>query len=233
MILWNGKKKALTFSFDDGVTQDKKLIALLNRYGLKATFNLNSAFLGREGGLVRNGVPVRHDKIARDEVPSVYAGHEVAVHTKTHPFLPKLSDEGVIDEVCGDHRALSDLVGYEIAGMAYPCGGANHDPRVESLVRERTPCRYARTIEATGDFFLPDDPFAWNPTVYFIDTDRMLALGERFLALEAREPALFYIWGHAYELDAWDFWERFEEFCRMIGGRDDIFYGTNREILGI
>ena len=65
------------------------------------------------------------------------------------------------------------------------------------------------------------------------DTDRMLALGERFLALEAREPALFYIWGHAYELDAWDFWERFEEFCRMIGGRDDIFYGTNREILGI
>ena len=231
--MWNGKKKAITFSFDDGVTQDKKLIEILNRYGLKATFNLNSGFLGCAGELVRNGVPVRHDKIAKDEIASVYAGHEVAVHTKTHPFLPKLPDASVIDEVTVDHQALSALVGYEIAGMAYPCGGANHDQRVETLVREHTPCRYARTIEATGEFSLPADSYAWNPTVYFIDTDEMIALGEKFLALETEEPALFYIWGHAYELDAWDFWERFEAFCQQICGKEDIFYGTNREILGI
>ena len=231
--MWNGKKKAITFSFDDGVTQDKKLIEILNRYGLKATFNLNSGFLGGAGELIRNGVPVRHDKIAKEEIASVYAGHEVAVHTKTHPFLPKLPDAAVMDEVTGDHQALSALVGYEIAGMAYPCGGANHDKRVEMLVREYTPCRYARTIEATGEFALPADPYAWNPTVYFIDTDEMIALGEKFLALETEEPALFYIWGHAYELDAWDFWGRFEAFCQQICGKEDIFYGTNREILGI
>ena len=29
--------KYVTFSFDDGVTQDKRLIELLNKYGLKAT----------------------------------------------------------------------------------------------------------------------------------------------------------------------------------------------------
>ena len=32
--MWNGKKKAVTFSFDDGVTQDIRLIEILNRYGL-------------------------------------------------------------------------------------------------------------------------------------------------------------------------------------------------------
>lgn len=231
--MWNGKTKAITFSFDDGVTQDKKLIEILNRYGLKATFNLNSGFFGRKGELIRNGVSVRHDKIVKEEVPTVYAGHEIAVHTKTHPFLPKLPDAQVIQEVQEDYSELSALVGYEIAGMAYPCGGLNHDARVERLVRECTDCKYARTIESTGEFSLPSDPYAWNPTVYFIDTDLMFELGERFLALESEEPSLFYIWGHSYELDAWNFWDRFEEFCRMISGKENIFYGTNREILEI
>ena len=35
-------KKAVTFSYDDGVTQDIRLIELLNKYHLKCTFNLNS-----------------------------------------------------------------------------------------------------------------------------------------------------------------------------------------------
>jgi len=34
-------KKAITFSFDDGVVQDIRLIELMNKYGLKSTFNLN------------------------------------------------------------------------------------------------------------------------------------------------------------------------------------------------
>lgn len=35
-------KKAITFSFDDGHTQDIRLVEMLNKYGMKATFNLNS-----------------------------------------------------------------------------------------------------------------------------------------------------------------------------------------------
>lgn len=47
--MWNGKKKAVTFSFDDGVVQDRRAVALLNKYGLKGTFNLNSNYLGQGG----------------------------------------------------------------------------------------------------------------------------------------------------------------------------------------
>lgn len=36
-----GKKKALTLSYDDGVTQDERLIGLMQRYGIKGTFNIN------------------------------------------------------------------------------------------------------------------------------------------------------------------------------------------------
>ena len=47
--MFAGKMKALTFSYDDGVTQDQRLISLFNKYGLKATFNLNSELLGKPG----------------------------------------------------------------------------------------------------------------------------------------------------------------------------------------
>lgn len=45
--MWNGKKKAVTFSYDDGVEQDRRLIALFNKYGMKATFNQNSGIQTR------------------------------------------------------------------------------------------------------------------------------------------------------------------------------------------
>ncbi|MBQ8495928.1 MAG: polysaccharide deacetylase family protein [Clostridia bacterium] len=231
--MWNGKKKAITFSFDDGVTQDKSLIAILDRYGLKATFNINSGFFGTKNELIRNGVPVRHDKPTAKQAISIYRNHEIAAHTLTHPLLPKADDAEVIRQVEEDRRALSSVFGRECIGLAYPCGGRNHDSRVETLVREKTGCLYARTIDSTGNFDLPTDVYAWNPTVYYIDTDEMFRLGEKFLAMTPDTPQLFYIWGHAYELDAWNFWERFEDFCRMMSGKDDIFYGTNREVLGI
>ena len=44
-----GLGKALTLSYDDGVEQDIKLIDILNRYGLKCTFNLNSGCYAPEG----------------------------------------------------------------------------------------------------------------------------------------------------------------------------------------
>lgn len=229
--MWNGKKKALTFSYDDGVLQDIRLIEILNRYGLKGTFNLNSELLGHEGNLIRNDVPVRHDKVRREDVRAVYAGHEVAAHTLTHPFLPKTEDDEVIRQVEEDRRKLSALCGYEVIGMAYPGGGINHDKRVEDLIRENTGILYARTTDANGSFSLQSDLISFEPTVYHIETDKMFALGKRFLAYDGDEPALFYVWGHSYEFDAWNFWDRFEDFCAMMSGKEDIFYGTNREVL--
>ena len=42
MKLKDGKSKALTLSYDDGVVQDIRLIEILNKYGIKATFNINT-----------------------------------------------------------------------------------------------------------------------------------------------------------------------------------------------
>ena len=57
-----GKNKAITFSYDDGVTQDIRLAEVFNKYGMKCTFNINSGLLGSKHELVRNGVTVSHNK---------------------------------------------------------------------------------------------------------------------------------------------------------------------------
>ena len=38
----NGKAKAFNITYDDGVLQDVRFVELMNQYGLKCTFNLNS-----------------------------------------------------------------------------------------------------------------------------------------------------------------------------------------------
>ena len=225
-----GKKKAITFSYDDGVTQDERLISLFNKYGLKCTFNVNSGFLGHPGELLREGVHVRHDKIAPDRLRAVYEGHEVATHSVTHPYLTRLSDEEVIREIEEDRIRLSELLGYEVVGHAYPMGDC--DRRVADLLRDHTGVKYARTVTSTHNFDIQTDMHLFNPTVYHHgEMDEMFRLGEEFLSLKTDEPKLFYIWGHAYEFDIHNDWKRFEEFLEMISGRDDIFYGTNEQCI--
>ena len=228
---FNGKLKAVTFSFDDGVTQDKRLIEILNKYGLKATFNLNSAILGTNGELNRNDHIVRHDKNHANEVAKIYKGHEVAVHTLVHPNLTGLSDDGVIWQVEEDRKLLESLVGYGVRCMAYPCGGVNNDERVASVIRNNTKIEFARTITSSDNFDIPDNLLRYNPTVYYIEKEKLFSLGEKFLNLKADKPQVLYVWGHSYEMDAeYISWQEFEEFCKMISEKEDIFYGTNGQI---
>ena len=225
-------KKAVTFSYDDGVTQDQRLIEIFDRYGLKCTFNINSGLLGQAGSLVREDVTVAHVKPRAGEVREIYKGHEIAAHTLTHPRLPDLSDEEVIRQVEQDRLALSELAGYEVVGMAYPGGGKNYDARIVRLVREHTKIQYARTIISNGSFDPQENLLEFRPTVYHHESmPALFEIGRRFLETVSDVPQILYVWGHAYEFDIHNTWKQFEDFCQMISGHSDIFYGTNREVL--
>ena len=71
-----GKHKALTMSYDDGRTQDRRLIEIFNKYGIRGTFHLNSGLMDE-------------NHIQPEEVPTLYKGHEVSCHTVTHPTIAR------------------------------------------------------------------------------------------------------------------------------------------------
>ena len=55
---------------------------------------------------------------------------------------------------------------------------------------------------------------------------------EKFLNEPSDEPRLLYLWGHSYEKDMQEeYLGNFEKICQMLSGKDDIYYGTNKEVL--
>lgn len=227
--MWNNKLKAVTFSYDDGVTQDIKLIEMFDKYGLKATFNLNSGFLDY---VDTSGRKDPRSTVKAKEVAQIYKNHEVASHTFTHPYLTTLSDNDILHQITEDQKNLSQLLGYDIIGMAYPGGGEkNNNQYVADFIRDNTSIKYARTITSTHNFDLQENLIRFNPTVHINETDKMFELANEFIELKTDTPKIFYIWGHSYEYDLYEWWDKMEQFCELISGHDDIFYGTNREVL--
>lgn len=224
------KNKFLTFSYDDGVVQDRRLIPLLDKYGLKATFNISSGWLGKAHHFLWKGEEFTHQKVNREEVADLYCDHEVAAHTLTHPKLPLLSDEEILFQVEQDRKDLSGLVGYEVVGMAYPGATNNHDERTEGIIRAHTRIRYCRTVDDCHSFAIPDNLYEIRPTVHHL-APNALELCREFVELKTEKPQLLYIWGHSYELDLEDKWAQLEELFKLLSGHDDIVYGTNREVL--
>lgn len=220
-------RKALTFSYDDGIEQDCRLVEIFNRYGMKATFNLNTGIQTPESSFDIEGVHIR--RMAQDGLPELYKGHEIAVHGLTHAAPTGMTEQQLEQEFLTDAENVERLYGKYPVGMAYPYG-AYDSAAVEYL--KKIGIRYARTVEVTHSFALPEEPMLLKATCHH-DDERLFALAEEFLKApdSAEEPMLFYIWGHSYEFEVKHNWERMERLCELLAGKEDIFYGTNAECL--
>ena len=61
-----------------------------------------------------------------------------------------------------------------------------------------------------------------------------MELGKEFAGLHKKQYLyLMYIWGHSYEFEQDHNWNVIEEFCKYMGGWDDIWYATNIEIVDL
>ena len=228
-----GKTKAVTFSYDDGCRQDLRLCEVFNKYGMKATFNLNS-----------NRIGIDEWHLSEDEIREkiLGSGHEVAVHCANHkqPGMTILADG--IREVIDCRVELEKMFGGIIKGMAYPNSGirifengATYND-VKSYLTQLG-IAYARSLGSDNDsFHIPQDWHNWIPTAHH-NNPKLFEWIERFVNTDvkslytgARRPMLCYIWGHSYEFDNNNNWDRIEEICQKLSCKDDTWYATNIEI---
>jgi len=216
-------KKYFTLSFDDGVEHDKRVIALMKQYGLYGTFNLNAGLLGYKPRFANIA------RIPRDEIKQVYKGFEVASHGYKHEYLRFLSKRKLEESVTRDILELSELLGYQIKGFAYPYDA--YTSRIDPCLRSHD-IIYTRRALGKGNFLFPSNPYKYLATCWF-NAKNVFELIDSFVNAEpVHENLLFMMWGHSYELE---YGVRrcpepqLERIFSRIAGHSDIIYCTNIE----
>lgn len=221
----NGKAKAFNVSYDDGVLQDVRFVNLLNQYGLKGTFNLNS-------GLMENEFEWKHEsgcivkRLSKEKVLPLYNGHEVASHTLTHPFMQEKTENEIMKELKTDKKNLEKLFGRQIKGFAVPFD--YYSDLIESCVK-KCAFEYARISEESLSFAPQPNYHRWKATVFHLD-DSLEKLTEDFINID-EELALFQIAGHSYDLDTENMWDKIENIFKKISSQDNILPMTTIEII--
>jgi peptidoglycan/xylan/chitin deacetylase (PgdA/CDA1 family) len=230
MLFPEGKTKALILSYDDGRTEDRQLVKLMNNYGLKGTFHLNSNKLGSTGYLTK------------PEIKELFVGHEVSVHSANHPNLNALSKIDVVYEVVEDRKELERLMGYPVRGMAYPFGN-NNEFVIDAI--KGLGIEYARTVDDTYNFKIPENFLKWHPTMhqfakaYWIpnnpendkkELDHFYQVINDFI--NTKELSLLDIWGHSWEMGtSQSNWNETEKFFKILANNPSIHYSTQIDLV--
>lgn len=240
-------RKFFTFSFDDGLEQDKRIIHILKEYGMQATFNLNPGLfgvkqkIGRIGNLGILNMPdeskvkarifqaSNHHRIPEDEIAQVYRGFEVASHGFRHELLSRLDGGGQDESIRLGIKKLNQIVGYPIVGHAY-AGGAVNGAAASCL--SKYGIIYGRDAKCSHTFAFPDNPLLYKPTSWMIQQN-LFAKADEFLTAETiDDDLLFCVWGHGYEFDFGtkeSNWDRLKRLCEKMVGKKDICYSSNKE----
>lgn len=220
-----GKARAFSITYDDGVLQDIPFVSLLNRYGLKGTFNLNSGLMAQEfawkhpsGALIR--------RLPTSVAVSLYKGHEVASHTVTHPYMQGLSREEIMYQLGQDKAALEQLTGQEVRGFAVPFDWYSEEI---ALCAEACGFEYARTSQERYSYIPPREPFHWAAGAYHIMPGFWQFADEFFFTEE--ELALCQIVGHSYDLDTERLWQQMEALLKRVAEDPDTVSMTNLELV--
>ena len=230
-----GKPKAFTMSYDDGVRQDIRLAEICNKYGVKCTFNINAGMIAQAPG---------HRRLCADEIREHLqgAGHEIAVHGFNHRAPGAQRPINAIQDLLNDRLALEAEFGGIIRGMAYPDSGITkiHTGTSYETIRQILKdlgIVYSRSLAGDNDrFLLPEDWYNLIPTAHH-NNPQVLEFAEKFVAFDyeklysaSRFPRLFYLWGHSYEFDNNDNWDRIETILQIISGKEDTWYPTNIQL---
>ena len=207
-----GKKKCVTFSYDDGPVYDYILTEILDRFGAKCTYNLNSNRIDRE------------DTISADFMRELSTRHEIAIHGFNHPFWEKCNHDQLVADIYEDKKFLESVIKKPIIGGAYPYGTYNSEV-VKTL--DALGIKFCRTTNATFNYSVPNNFLEWHPTCHHKNG---VECAKNFLCYRYDNLPVLYIWGHSYEFNDNDNWEEMEEILTVLSESDDIWYATNSEI---
>ncbi|HHU32361.1 MAG: polysaccharide deacetylase family protein [Zhaonellaceae bacterium] len=104
-------KIAISFDATWGAAFTKDLLDTLDKYNVKTTFFLVNIWL---------------DKFPEEAKEIVARGHEIGLHSTTHPDFKKLSEEQMIDELQNNYNKILEVTGFKPILFRPPFGSYNN-----------------------------------------------------------------------------------------------------------
>ena len=197
--------KYFIFSIDDGTIYDEKVIAILNRHGIKGTFNLNSGL--DDFVWYDEGRPVC--RLPLSQCVELYKGHEVASHSLTHPHMTMLDDDRIGYEAGVDKENLERIFGYPISTFAFPFEDFDERSIHRVAVIGFTAIRVS---EIDASFRFPKDPYHIKIT----SLDLRDAVEKYPAFLEDPEAELFTFVSHGYDFEFGQTYDLLDDFCATV-----------------
>ena len=207
-------KKYFTLGFDGNPKIDRRLMRLMNDYGMKGTFYLNP------------------QQLHRRDIIKVYQEAEIAPCASISEQYGSLPQEQIQRMMDKDIEKLWKLSGKPVLGYAYATG--HPSGQTQAYLQEKG-ILYARGILSGRSFTFPQNPMCLQPTCSHMD--KLISIERKlqtFLEAEAEEDLLFLLWGRTHELDYGlreASWEKLERIFQLVAERKNIVYCTNAEAI--
>lgn len=220
-----GRPKAFNITYDDGILQDVRFVALLNRYGVPGTFNLNSQLM-EQRFCWQHETGMTVTRLSPEEALHLYDGHEVASHTLTHPDLNGLDKAEVLRQMTQDKATLERWFGRPVLGFGIPFD--YYSPMIAQCAKEAG-FAYSRNSGENRTYTPDRDYYDWRCGIFHLAPE-LDAYVNGFFAADT-ELALCQLVGHSYDLDAADLWDKLEAIVARMAGAETVWCATHLDIV--
>ena len=235
--------KIITTSWDDGDVLDFKIANLLEKYSLKGTFYIPA----------KNN---EHKVMPERQIKELSNSFEIGGHTLNHVRLHTASKKVIQEEIQGSYKWLGNLTGKQPSAFAFP-GGRFNTIAVQQVYKAGY--KIARTTELfRKEINLPDNTMPTTIQVYnhkrltymkhLVKRKRtgyllewlaggsvtdLLNLTENYITDIKENGGCFHIWGHSWEINEFNLWEKLEEVFKLISNDKNFQYLANGDIAGM
>lgn len=203
-------------SWDDYSPLNYRLADLLIKYRIPAIFFIE---LGNPQEFP-NAWP--HQKENEAQIKNLYSrGFWIGGHTYIHPpDIKILSDFHLEKEIIWNKKQLENIINEKIEWFAYPRG--RFDARIKKYVRNAG-YKFARTTRILNKGYI-DDFYEIDTTIHcrqrqeYQNWDWLELAKVRISELKMKPDELPYIhiWGHSWEIEKYNEWNKLEELFKYI-----------------
>lgn len=215
--------KYFIFSIDDGTVFDKEVLDIFNRYGIKATFNINSGLASYIW--FNEGIPIERHDLNFDKY--LYEGHEIASHSLTHPHLTMCPGEVIAKEVGEDVLNLERIIGKTVTTFAFPF--SDWDERCIDIIKHIHNLKVIRLSDIDTSFKFPKD--LHHVKITCMEIYEALVQFDNFK--KDKDAELFVFVSHGYDFKMNNSWRQLELLCQRVTSEKDIQVITMGELAKI